>query len=288
MADRLAMYIDTSKCMGCRGCQVACKQWNDLPAYKTVNTGSYENPPSLDHYTWTRIKFTEYDDPQRFQWLFLKEGCMHCGDAACVDVCPTGALKHGPNGIVTYERELCNGCGYCSQFCPFGVPHLSEPGPLVAAEQYYAVDGQPETTNPAGALGGQAKSSKCTFCQDRTLNGLKPACVKTCPAGALDWGDRNEMLTKADARVQVLKTERGFPEASVYGKSQLGGLGRIYVLKAPPEAYGLPKDPQYPAMTTVWQKVLQPVGEIVFGATIVGAIAAFIAARRNVNMEEVE
>jgi formate dehydrogenase iron-sulfur subunit len=288
MANRLAMLIDTSKCMGCRGCQVACKQWNDLPAYKTVNTGSYENPPSLDHYTWTRIKFSEYDDPQRFQWLFLKQGCMHCGDAACVDVCPTGALKHGPNGIVTYERELCNGCGYCSQFCPFGVPHLSEPSPLAASEKYYAVTGQPEATDPTSALGGQAKSSKCTFCQDRTLNGLKPACVKTCPAGALNWGDRNEMLAKADARVQILKTERGFPEASVYGKNELGGLGRIYVLKAPAEAYGLPKDPQYPAMTSVWQKVLQPVGEIVFGATIVGAIAAFVAARRNVHMEEVE
>jgi formate dehydrogenase iron-sulfur subunit len=264
------MYIDTSKCQACRGCQVACKQWNDLEGYvpgvrETHNIGSYENPLSLDPQTWTRITFHEYDDPDRFQWLFLKEGCMHCGKAACVDVCPTGALKYGPHGIITYERDLCNGCGYCSQFCPFGVPHL----------------------DVVNALSGEAKSSKCVFCQDRTTNGMKPACVKTCPAGALDWGDRDQMVAKADARVQVLKTERDFPKANVYGKTQLGGLGRIYVLTAPPEAYGLPKDPKYPAMT-VLKDILQPLGQVAFGATIVGALAAFFVARRNVVMEEVE
>jgi formate dehydrogenase iron-sulfur subunit len=253
MADRLAMYIDTSKCMACRGCQVACKQWNDREGYipgvrETHNVGSYENPLSLDPQTWTRIKFVEYDESERFQWLFLKEGCMHCGEAVCVDVCPTGALKHGPYGIVTFERDLCNGCGYCGQFCPFGIPQL-------------------EVLNH---LTGEAKSSKCVFCQDRTTNGLKPACVKTCPAGALDWGDRDSMM------------------ANVYGKTQVGGLGRIYVLTAPAQEYGLPAAPTYPAMSTLWQKVLQPVGEIAFGATIVGAIAAFLIARRNVHMEEVE
>ena len=96
------------------------------------------------------------------------------------------------------------------------------------------------------------------------------------------------MVAKAEARVEELKAERGFPKANVYGKTQLGGLGRIYVLTAPPEAYGLPKDPKYPAMTTLWQKVLQPVGGIAFGATIIGALTAFFIARRNVNMEEVE
>lgn len=271
MADKLAMYIDTSKCMACRGCQVACKQWNDLQGYvpgvrETTNVGTYENPLALDPQTWTRITFQEYDDPDRFQWLFLKQGCMHCTEAACVDVCPTAALKYGPNGIITFERELCNGCGYCSQFCPFGVPQLEV----------------------LSALSGEAKSSKCTFCQDRTINGLKPACVKTCPAGALDWGDRDAMVSKAKARVEELKTGRGFPKAQVYGETQLGGLGRIYVLKAPPAAYGLPEDPTYPAMSTLWQKVVQPVGQAVFGLTVVGAIAAFFVARRNVHMEEVE
>jgi len=288
MATRLAMFIDTSKCMACRGCQVACKQWNDLPAYQTENRGTYENPPSLDHYTYTRIRFNEYDDPERFQWLFLKEGCMHCTEAACVDVCPTGALKYGPYGIITYERELCNGCGYCSQFCPFGVPHLNVPSVAAGSADLLGVTGMAESTSALAGLTGEAKSAKCTFCQDRTVNGLKTACVKTCPAGALDWGDRDEMIAKADARVQVLKDELGFPQSNVYGKDQLGGLGRIYVLKAPPEAYGLPADPQYPVISTVWQKFLQPVGQIAFGATIIGAITAFFVARRNVHMEEVE
>ncbi len=271
MTERLAMYIDTSKCMACRGCQVACKQWNDRQGYvpgvrETHNVGTYENPLKLDPQTWTRIKFIEYDDGERFQWLFMKEGCMHCTNAACADVCPTGALKYGPYGIITFERELCNGCGYCSQFCPFHIPQL-------------------EVIN---RLTGEAKSSKCVFCQDRTTNGLKPACVKTCPAGALDWGDRDEMIAKAEARVEVLKNERGFPKANVYGKTQLGGLGRIYVLTAPPEVYGLPADPKYPAISTLWQKIVQPVGQAVFGATILGLVAAFFVARRNVHMEEVE
>jgi len=266
MADRLAMYIDTSKCMACRGCQVACKQWHDLPGSQTVNTGSYENPPALAPNTWTRIRFREYDDGERFQWLFLKEGCMHCAEAVCVDVCPTAALKHTPEGLVTFERELCNGCGYCGQFCPFGVPQL-------------------EVTN---RLTGEAKSSKCVFCQDRTTNGLKPACVKTCPANALDWGDRDELLAKARSRVDLLKTEWGFPQANLYGELELGGLGRLYVLTAPPAAYGLPTAPKYPVVATLWQKLLQPGGQIVFGATIAGALAAFFLARRNIEMKEVE
>ncbi|HNS52273.1 MAG TPA: 4Fe-4S dicluster domain-containing protein [Anaerolineae bacterium] len=270
MSDRLAMYIDTSKCMACRGCQVACKQWNDRRGYvpgerETRNTGSYENPLSLDPETWTRITFHELDDGERFQWLFLKEGCMHCTHAACVEVCPTHALKYGPHGIVTYERDLCNGCGYCSQFCPFHVPKL-------------------EVIN---RLTGEAKSSKCVFCQDRTTNGLKPACVKTCPAGALDWGERDGMIAQAQSRVELLRSAQGFAQANVYGETQLGGLGRIYVLTAPPAAYGLPENPKYPVMAAV-QKVLQPLGQVAFGGTVLAAITAWIIARRNVRMEEVE
>jgi len=272
MADKYAMYIDASKCMACRGCQVACKQWNDNPGYvpgvrETRNVGTYENPLSLDPKTWTRIKFTEYEDPDReLQWLFLKEGCMHCTEAVCVDVCPTKALKYGPHGIITLERELCNGCGYCSQFCPFQVPQM-------------------EVLN---RFTGEAKSSKCVFCQDRTTNGLTPACVKTCPAGALDWGERDAMVSRAEARVDKLKADLGFPQATVYGKTELGGLGRIYVLTAPPEAYGLPKDPKYPATSTLWQKVLQPLGGIALGAATLGAFVVFLVSRRHVEMEEVE
>ncbi len=264
---RLAMLIDTSKCMACRGCQVACKQWNDREGWsysQTVNRGSYENPPDLSPHTWTRIKFIEYEGEDRFQWLFLKEGCMHCTQAACVDVCPTHALKYHPLGLVTFEKELCNGCGYCTQFCPFHIPRL-------------------EVENP---LTGQVKASKCTFCQDRVTNGLIPACVKTCPVGALSWGERIEMITKGKARVEVLKNERGFPNANLYGETELGGLGRLYILTERPSAYGLPEKPRYPAMATVWQDFVQPLGEIAIGATAVGLLINFLIARRIIKVEE--
>jgi formate dehydrogenase iron-sulfur subunit len=264
---RLAMLIDESQCTACRGCQVACKQWNDREGWlysRTRNRGSYENPPDLSPQTWTRIKFTEYEGPDGFRWLFLKEGCMHCGDPACVAVCPTGALKQQPNGLVTFERELCNGCGYCTQFCPFHIPRL-------------------EVVNP---LTGEAKSSKCVFCQDRVTNGLLPACVKTCPAKALDFGDRDEMIAKGQERVKALKA-RGYTQANLYGVDQLGGLGRLYVLIAPPEAYGLPANPQYPALANVWQKIIQPLGNVAFGATLLGILGAFLFVRRKIRMEEV-
>ncbi len=242
---RMAMLIDTSKCTACRGCQVACKQWWDLPETQTQQTGSYENPTDLSAHTWTRITFHEYESGGRFQWLFLKQGCLHCTQAACADVCPTSALKYNETGAITLERDLCNGCGYCAQFCPFGIPRL-------------------ETIN---LFTGEAKATKCNFCQDRLSEGMKPACVKTCPAGALDWGEREAMLTKAKARVEALKA-RGYPEANLYGETQLGGLGRVYVLTAPPSAYGLPEAPQYPASATVWQKGVQPAG---YGVTLLAA-----------------
>lgn len=265
---RKAMLIDESRCTACRGCQVACKQWNDLDGWsysKTINQGSYENPPKLSPQTWTRIKFSEYESPQGFRWLFLKEGCMHCGTPACVDACPTSALKQQADGRVTVEPHLCNGCGYCTQFCPFHVPQL-------------------EVSN---RLTGRAIISKCHFCQDRTDNGLTPSCVKTCPAQALFWGDRDKMVAAGKKRVETLKA-RGFAEASLYGESALGGLGRLYVLAEKPEAYGLPADPKYPYFATLWQNIVQPLGKIALGGTILGVIAAWAFIRKNIKMEEVE
>ncbi len=262
---RLAMLIDESICMGCRGCQVACKQWNDLPGEETVQQGSYENPPDLSPTTWTRVKFTELIQGDSLQWLFLTLGCFHCGDPACVEVCPTGALKQDPLlGIVTLERELCNGCGYCTQFCPFGIPRLD-----------------------TDLLSGEGKASKCNFCQDRVTNGLSPACVKTCPAGAFKFGERDELLVKAHARVEQLK-QAGFPDANLYGENEMGGLGRLYVLKERPSVYGLPENPQYPVMANLWQDVVQPLGTVAFVAAALAMLGFYFVARRNIEMEEVE
>lgn len=265
---RKAMLIDESRCTACRGCQVACKQWNDLEGWeysKTANRGSYENPPQLSPQTWTRIKFNEYDGADGFRWLFLKEGCMHCGDPACVRSCPTGALKQQPDGRVTVQPDLCNGCGYCTQFCPFHVPRLEV----------------------SSLLTGRAKVSKCNFCQDRTDNNMIPACVKTCPAQALFWGDRDKMIGAGKKRLEALQAS-GFRSANLYGENLVGGLGRLYVLIEKPEAYGLPTDPKYPYLATLWQDIVHPLGKVAMGGSILAVLAAWFIIRRNIKMEEVE
>jgi len=263
--DKVGTLYDSSKCTACRGCQVACKQWNDLEASKTVNTGSYENPPDLAANTWTRISFIEVEKQDSLEWLFLTRGCMHCTEAACVEVCPTNALKHHPTlGIVTVERELCNGCGYCTQFCPFHIPRL---------------DGS--------ILTGAGKSFKCNMCQERTTNGELPACIKTCPSNALSYGDRVEQVTKGRARVEFLQSH-GYPQANLYGDNILGGLGRMYVLLEAPAVYGLPQSPTSPLLAKIWQEFVQPAALVSFGASALAVATAFFIARRHVRMEDVE
>lgn len=265
------MLIDMSKCMACRGCQVACKEWNDLQAETTTNRGSYENPADLSPNTWTRISFREVSENGRFRWLFLKEQCVHCGQAPCVKVCPTQALKQNELGFVSFERDLCNGCAYCVEFCPFGVPRM-------------------EVTN---VLTGAAKASKCTLCQDRVTSGLTPACAKTCPAGAISFGDRGEMIAKAEGRVAALQA-RGLPDANLYGKDILGGLGAMFVLPekaakyAPekPTMFGLPEAPQMPLSATLWQDILQPLGLFAMAAGAVGLAINFVVAGRHIKDEE--
>jgi formate dehydrogenase iron-sulfur subunit len=259
------MLLDLAKCTACRGCQAACKQWNDLPAEDTINRGTYQNPEALSFDTYTLIHFQEHErDNGDLSWLFLNQRCLHCTDAACVESCPTGALAYNAMGFVSYQEELCNGCGYCGQFCPFGIPHLGG----------------------VNAITGEAKSSKCTFCQDRVTNGLTPACAQACPTSAIMFGDRDELVLHGRQRVDALK-KKGLTDARLYGENELGGLHQMYVLEEKASVYGLPEKPRFPAGSTL-RNIIQPLGSVAFGAAVVGSIAAFFITRRTINMEEVE
>jgi formate dehydrogenase iron-sulfur subunit len=254
--DDVAILYDASKCIGCRACEEACKEYNNLP----VETAPLSD---LSAITWNLIKQRKgVDEAAR---PFFNYQCMHCADAACVTVCPTGALFKDKEGFVAVNADKCNGCGYCTQFCPFGVPHLRD----------------------VNLITGQAKVAKCTFCQDKVRAGIGgPSCAEACPTGALTWGRRGKLLDEAKARVSELKTE-GYSGARLYGENEAGGLHRLSIILDEPGQYNLPEAPPG-TVASVWQKIIQPLGEVAFGAAILGVVGAFFVSRRNISMEEVE
>ena len=273
MAEK-AILFDASKCTACRGCQVACKQWNENDEYiptttngvAITNRGSYENPPDLSASTWLKIRFTEHEENGRLSWLFTRRACMHCTDAACLKVCPNNSVyRNEATGFVEFNRDTCTGCGYCTDACPFEVPKAT-----------------------GNILTGIAKMDKCTLCTTQGLNrldaGLAPACVKTCPTGALQYGDRADLVAAAKARAADLRG-RGYPQARVYGEHELGGLHVMYVLQYPAEAYGLPADPRISPASIAWKDVLQPVGWAVGGLTMVGLALNWVIARKSAGQE---
>jgi formate dehydrogenase iron-sulfur subunit len=187
-----------------------------------------------------------------------------------VTVCPSGALFKDPRGFTAYDPEKCIGCGYCTQFCPFGVPHLST------------------NSRIAGALTGRAKAAKCTFCQDRMWSGLGgPSCAERCPVGALVWGKRSDLLQAANQRVDALRAQ-GLSSAALYGENVAGGLHRISIVFGEPAQYSLPENPVSPTVASVWKKPFHWAGEAVFGLAFLGIVGAFFVSRRAIRMEDVE
>jgi formate dehydrogenase beta subunit len=261
----LAILYDASLCVGCRACQMNCKNWNKLPAESTDPLKIYESPRNLSERTWTLIQLRSAVPGREPRNRFWNKQCMHCTEAACVQVCPTGAMYKHKLGFTAYDEKKCNGCGYCTQACPFGVPHL-------------------QTMN---ILTGKAKAARCTFCQDRVPSGQKTACVEACPVAALVMGNRQDILQEGKKRIAAL-LKKGFKNANLYGELEAGGLHRLSVLVDEPAAYALVSGIQVPPLISFWQKIVHPIGKIALGATMVAIVAAWLIIRRNIKMEEVE
>jgi len=238
--------IDVSKCTGCRGCQLACKQWNQQPARQTENSGTYQNPPDLQWNTWTLIRFQEIEAKDgKLNWLFRKDGCMHCTDAACVKVCPSGALFYTEFKTVGLKRDLCIGCKECVSACPFNIPRYDR-----------ATD----------------KVTKCDLCLSRLQADLIPACAQACPTGAVTCGDKDAMTKKAYVRTKELGGD-----ASVYGDKFVGGTHVMYVLEEKPAVYeGLPKKPSVPFSVILWKDILKPLSVLSAGGVIAGSFLHYL------------
>ncbi len=242
----VAKLIDVSKCIGCKACQVACLEWNDLREEVGVNRGLYENPHDLTPATFTLMRFTEWENPEteNLEWLIRKDGCMHCADPGCLKACPApGAIVQYSNGIVDFVHENCIGCGYCVKGCPFNIPRISKT---------------------------DHKAYKCTLCSDRVAVGQGPACAKACPTQAIVFGTKEEMKQHAAGRIEDLKS-RGFANAGLYDPPGVGGTHVMYVLHHAdkPQIYAdLPKDPKISPVVEVWKGITKYAG--------LTAIASFV------------
>lgn len=251
--------IDVTSCIGCKACQVACSEWNDIRDKVGTCNGTYNNPHDLSAESWTVMRFSEAEPTEagKLEWLIRKDGCMHCEDPGCLKACPSpGAIIQYENGIVDFHEEHCIGCGYCITGCPFNIPRISKK---------------------------DSKAYKCTLCSDRVAVGQEPACVKTCPTGAIRFGDREAMLNFADERVTELKG-RGFKGAGVYNPQGVGGTHVVYVLHHAdqPELYSnLPKDPKISQLTEIWKGFLKPLSTFGIAASVVFGFFHFITVGPN-------
>jgi len=250
--DQVAKLIDVSRCIGCKACQSACMEWNDLRPEIGYFEGSYENPMDLGPSVWTLMKFAEYENEQgNLEWLIRKDGCMHCEDPGCLKACPVpGAIVQYANGIVDFISDKCIGCGYCEKGCPFNIPRISKK---------------------------DHKAYKCTLCSDRVAVGQEPACVKACPTGAIMFGTKTDMKDWAQERIVDLKS-RGFEQAGLYDPPEVGGTHVMYVLHHAdkPSLYsGLPDKPRISAVVETWKGFIKPLA--LFGIAA-AALAGFFHA----------
>jgi len=269
--ERVGFFTDTSVCIGCKACEVACKEWNLVPEDGLVWTGeSYDNTSELGANTWRHVAFIEQNEPQRarggdredvLRWLMSSDVCKHCTHAACLDVCPTGSLFRTEFGTVVVQEDICNGCGYCVPACPFGVidkRHLPRQDPPVLPLLTKEEDG---------------RAWKCTLCYDRLKGGHEPACAKACPTESIQFGPLDELRDRAEQRRETLEAEE-WNGARLYGhdpEDGVGGFGAFFLLLDEPEVYGLPPDPVVTTrdLPQIWRSAA-----LAAGALFVGVVAA--------------
>lgn len=262
---RMGFFTDTSICIGCKACEVACKEWNEVPDDLVGWAGSsQDNSVGLGADRWRHVAFVEQRAPrgdhnpnfqrdaESFRWLMESDVCKHCTEAACLDDCPTGAIFRTEFGTVVVQADICNGCGYCVPACPYGVLDKRE---------------------------DDGRIFKCTLCYDRLGEGEEPACAKACPTDSIQFGELEELRERAGVRVQELH-ERGVVDARLYGESPddgVGGAGAFFLLLDEPEVYGLPPDPKVTTrdLPETWKHV-----GVAAGALVAGAVACFVGARR--------
>ena len=265
--ERVGFFTDTSVCIGCKACEVACKEWNAVPEDGLNLLGhSYDNTGALGASTWRHVAFVEQPKPEPvdlgmpgsappagdgIRWLMSSDVCKHCTHAACLDVCPTGALFRTEFGTVVVQDDICNGCGYCVPACPYGVIERRE--------------------SDGGA-------HKCTLCYDRLGAGMEPACAKACPTDSIQFGPLDELRERAARRVDELHGQ-GVTEARLYGEDPadgVGGDGAFFLLLDDPEVYGLPPDPIVTTrdLGSMWRHAGAAAGAVAAGVLLAFAGAA--------------
>lgn len=261
-APEYAKLVDISRCIGCKGCEVACKEWNDLKVEPTANFGSYQSHQDLSSNTWLLMRFNEIEVDGNLQWLIKKDACLHCEEPGCLYACPApGAIVQYTNGIVDFNQDNCIGCQYCVTGCPFDIPRFDD---------------------------STRTMSKCNMCIDRVDVGLEPACVKTCPTNAIAWGTKEDMLSLADSKVGTLRS-RGYANAAVYNPAGVGGTHMMYVVPHGDRLgdYQLPADPTASPAPLTGLGFLKRVGAYLFSFSIVGTLAHFLAyGQKHVEEEE--
>jgi formate dehydrogenase iron-sulfur subunit len=266
--ERVGFFTDTSVCIGCKACEVACKEWNNVPEDGLdFLASSYDNSGGLSANTWRHVAFIEQEKPLRvpaddlggddrdaFRWLMSSDVCKHCTHSACLDVCPTGAIIRTELGTVVVQEDVCNGCGYCVPACPFGVLDKRE-------------------------IDDDGRVFKCTLCYDRTREGMTPACAQACPTESIQYGPLEELRERAAGRLEKV-VEEGYSGARLYGHDPddgVGGFGAFFLLLDEPEVYGLPPDP---VDTTHHLPEMWRAAGAAAGVLVLATAAALIGGRR--------